>query len=284
MGGVLALLMRLQLASPKPGVMSADLYNQLFTMHGSNMMFLFAVPVMEAMGVYLVPLMVGTRNIAFPRLNAFSYWIYLVRRHPAVGGSLPPDGTRCRLVRLCAAVDARNTDAGKRADIWAQMITFTEVVGARGGGRDRRDRVQAACAGHVAQPHSAVRLGACWSRRSWSSFAMPAIMVAQHVADSRPAGRHAFLQPERRAATCCSGSTSSGSSATRRSTSSSCRRRAWSRRSSRPSRGGRCSAISALVLALIAIGFLAVRPLGASHVRDRPASARRELLHRLQHG
>ena len=46
-------------------------------MHGTTMMFLFAVPVMEAMAVYLVPLMVGTRNIAFPRLNAFSYWVYL---------------------------------------------------------------------------------------------------------------------------------------------------------------------------------------------------------------
>ena len=54
-----------------------DLYNQLFTMHGSAMMFLFAVPIMEAIAIYVVPLMCGTRNIAFPRLNAFSYWIYL---------------------------------------------------------------------------------------------------------------------------------------------------------------------------------------------------------------
>ena len=46
-------------------------------MHGTTMMFLFAVPVMEALGIYLVPLMVGARNIAFPRLNAFSYWMYL---------------------------------------------------------------------------------------------------------------------------------------------------------------------------------------------------------------
>src|SRR5437660_12204281 len=69
--------MPLQLARPEAQVVGPDLYNQLFTMHGSTMMFLFAVPVMEAFAVYLVPLMVGTRNIAFPRLNAFSYWVYL---------------------------------------------------------------------------------------------------------------------------------------------------------------------------------------------------------------
>src|SRR3954470_11446025 len=78
MGGVLAILMRLQLSGPEHRLIGPDRYNQIFTMHGTNMMFLFAVPVMEAMAVYLVPLMVGTRNIAFPRLNAFSYWIYLV--------------------------------------------------------------------------------------------------------------------------------------------------------------------------------------------------------------
>ncbi len=77
LGGVLAMLIRLQLSRPEAGIISPDRYNQIFTMHGANMMFLFAVPVMEAVAVYLVPLMVGTRNIAFPRLNAFSYWMYL---------------------------------------------------------------------------------------------------------------------------------------------------------------------------------------------------------------
>ena len=80
LGGILALLMRMQLARPENTLIGPDLYNQLFTMHGTTMMFLFAVPVMEAMAIYLVPLMVGTRNIAFPRLNAFSYWVYPVRR------------------------------------------------------------------------------------------------------------------------------------------------------------------------------------------------------------
>src|SRR3954453_1942254 len=77
LGGILALLMRAQLARPESGLIDPDRYNQIFTMHGTTMMFLFAVPVMDAMAVYLVPLMVGTRNIAFPRLNAFSYFVYL---------------------------------------------------------------------------------------------------------------------------------------------------------------------------------------------------------------
>jgi cytochrome c oxidase subunit 1 len=126
LGGVLALLMRIQLAQPEARLLGPDRYNQIFTTHGSNMMFLFAVPVMEAMAVYLVPLMVGTRNIAFPRLNAFSYWIYLA------GGALlwiafaldmGPDVGWFAYVPLSGPQYA----AGKRADIWAQMITFTEV-------------------------------------------------------------------------------------------------------------------------------------------------------------
>ena len=75
--GLLAAMMRMQLARPESGLIGPDLYNQIFTMHGTTMMFLFAVPVMEAIAVYLVPLRVSTRNIAFPRLNACSYWVYL---------------------------------------------------------------------------------------------------------------------------------------------------------------------------------------------------------------
>ena len=78
--------MRLQLARPRTQLLGPDSYNQFFTMHGSTMMFLFAVPMMfEALCVYLVPLMVGTRNIAFPRLNAYSYYLYLF------GGYFPVD-------------------------------------------------------------------------------------------------------------------------------------------------------------------------------------------------
>ncbi|HEU4625288.1 MAG TPA: cbb3-type cytochrome c oxidase subunit I, partial [Steroidobacteraceae bacterium] len=75
--GLMAATMRLQLARPNSHLVGPDLYSQLFSTHGSVMMFLFAVPIMQAMGVLLVPLMVGSRNIAFSRLNAFSYFMFL---------------------------------------------------------------------------------------------------------------------------------------------------------------------------------------------------------------
>src|SRR5947209_580451 len=77
LAGVLATVIRLQLFGPEQRLVGPDLYNQIFTMHGTTMMFLFAVPMMEAVGVYIVPLMVGSRIIAFPRLNAYSYYVYL---------------------------------------------------------------------------------------------------------------------------------------------------------------------------------------------------------------
>src|SRR4051812_7850775 len=127
LGGVLSVVMRMQLARPDSGLISPDLYNQLFTMHGTTMMFLFAVPVMEAFAVYLVPLMVGTRNIAFPRLNAFSFYVYLfggLMIWIAFAMNIGPDVGWFAYVPLAGP----EFSPGKRADFWAQMITFTEVA------------------------------------------------------------------------------------------------------------------------------------------------------------
>jgi cytochrome c oxidase subunit I+III len=126
LGGLSSIVMRIQLARPENGFIGPDLYNQLFTMHGTTMMFLFAVPVMQAFSVYLVPLMVGTRNLAFPRLNAFSYWVYVS------GGAflwvsfmlnIGPDVGWFAYVPLSGP----EFGIGKRPDVWAQMITYTEV-------------------------------------------------------------------------------------------------------------------------------------------------------------
>jgi cytochrome c oxidase subunit 1 len=76
-GGVLALLIRTQLLTPDAEVFSRDTYNQLFTMHGTTMIFLVIVPVWAGFANFLLPLMLGARDIAFPRLNAFSYWMFL---------------------------------------------------------------------------------------------------------------------------------------------------------------------------------------------------------------
>ncbi|HYG28772.1 MAG TPA: cytochrome c oxidase subunit I [Allosphingosinicella sp.] len=127
LGGLVSLLMRLQLASPESGLISAQRYNELFTMHGTTMMFLFAVPVMEAIAIYILPLMLGTRNIAFPRLNAFSYWAYLsggILLWAAFLLNIGPDAGWFSYVPLAGP----EFSPGKRTDIWAQMVTFTEIA------------------------------------------------------------------------------------------------------------------------------------------------------------
>src|ERR687885_170448 len=76
-GGFEALLIRWQLRAPNEHFLSADVYNQLFTMHGTTMIFLAIMPLSAAFFNLLIPLQIGARDVAFPRLNAFSYWVYL---------------------------------------------------------------------------------------------------------------------------------------------------------------------------------------------------------------
>src|SRR5438270_10655192 len=126
LGGVLALAMRVQLARPDQNLIGAARFNELFTMHGSTMMFLFAVPVMEGVAVYIIPLMLGTRSTAFPRLNAFSYFMYLfggLMLWVAFALNIGPDIGWFAYTPLSGP----QFSPGKRADVWAQMITFTEV-------------------------------------------------------------------------------------------------------------------------------------------------------------
>jgi cytochrome c oxidase subunit I len=125
-GGVLAALMRLQLARPENGLIGPDLYNQIFATHGTTMMFLFAVPVMQGLGIYLVPLMVGARTIAFPRLVAFSYWIFLagaIFLYVSFLFNTAPDLGWFEYPPLAEQLYTPT----RRADVWAQLITFTEV-------------------------------------------------------------------------------------------------------------------------------------------------------------
>src|SRR5580700_10894762 len=75
--GVLAALMRMQLAFPNGKVLPPDVFNRLFTMHGTTMVFLVGMPFFAGLANYLVPLMIGARDMAFPRLNAFGYWMFL---------------------------------------------------------------------------------------------------------------------------------------------------------------------------------------------------------------
>src|SRR3989454_4535732 len=76
-GGIEASLMRLQLAWPGLTVVPAETFNRLFTLHGTTMVFLVGIPIVFGFGNYLVPLMIGARDLAFPRLNAFGFWVLL---------------------------------------------------------------------------------------------------------------------------------------------------------------------------------------------------------------
>ncbi len=77
-GGIEALVMRMQLARPENHLVSADTFNQMFTMHGTTMIFLAVMPLAASFFNFMVPLMIGARDVAFPRLNAFSYWVFLL--------------------------------------------------------------------------------------------------------------------------------------------------------------------------------------------------------------
>jgi cytochrome c oxidase subunit I+III len=126
LGGVLALVMRTQLAVADNDLVDYDTYNQLFTMHGSVMMFLFAVPVIEAIGVLLLPAMLGARDLPFPRLSAYAYWAY------AIGGlmffgtiffDVAPDGGWFMYPPLTGT----EYSPGVRTDFWLLGIGFIEI-------------------------------------------------------------------------------------------------------------------------------------------------------------
>jgi cytochrome c oxidase subunit I+III len=125
-GGVLALLMRLQLAQPDAGILDPAAFNEAFTMHGTTMMFLFAVPMLEGLAMYLVPLMLGTRDLPFPRLNAFGYWAYLfggILLYSSVIVGDVPDGGWFAYVPLTGP----EFSPTKNLDFWLLGISFVEV-------------------------------------------------------------------------------------------------------------------------------------------------------------
>jgi cytochrome c oxidase subunit I+III len=126
LGGVLALLMRIQLSSPENDFLSPGLYNQLFTMHGITMMFLFAVPIMEGFAIYIVPLMLGTRDMSFPRLNAFGYYVYLiagVTMYLALFLGMAPAAGWFAYPPLAEAEHS----PGMGMDFYATVITFMDI-------------------------------------------------------------------------------------------------------------------------------------------------------------
>ncbi|GGN47597.1 cytochrome c oxidase subunit I [Novosphingobium indicum] len=124
--GVLGLIMRSQLAVPENDLVDAAKFNQLFTLHGSMMMFLFAVPMFEAVSIILLPQLLGARDLPFPRLSAFGYWSFLLGG-VFVAGSIffgaAPDGGWFMYPPLTTRTDL----SGLGADIWMLGLSFIEV-------------------------------------------------------------------------------------------------------------------------------------------------------------
>jgi cytochrome c oxidase subunit I+III len=124
--GVMAMLLRTQLAVPDNDFLDHDTYNALFTMHGTMMMFLFAVPIGEGLAIYLIPKMIGARDQVFPRLGAFAYWCYLFGALLLLSSflfSLAPDGGWFMYPPLVSA----EISPERNTDFWLLGVTFVEI-------------------------------------------------------------------------------------------------------------------------------------------------------------
>lgn len=125
-GGVLAMMIRAQLATRDGAFLDADLYNQIFTMHGSIMMFLFAIPLLEGLALWLLPKILGARDMAYPRLSALGYFCYLFGGTVIVLSLLfgvAPDGGWFMYVPLTD----KTYSPGINADVWLLGVTFVEI-------------------------------------------------------------------------------------------------------------------------------------------------------------
>jgi cytochrome c oxidase subunit I+III len=124
--GLQALFIRAQLTVPEAEVVGPEAYNQLFTMHGTTMIFLFNTPVLAGFGNYLLPLQLGTRDMAFPRLNAFSYWVFVLAgtfMYTSYLVGAPPDGGWFAYVPLTDKVHS----PGLNLDFWGLGVIFVGI-------------------------------------------------------------------------------------------------------------------------------------------------------------
>lgn len=127
LGGVQALVMRAQLAQADLNLVSADFYQQLFTMHGTTMMFFFAVPIFEGLAIYLLPLMLGTRDMAMPRLGAFGYWLYLIAGVTLYAGFFLGAGPDAGWFAHAPLSSDTDFTPGLGMDVWVTAVGLLEI-------------------------------------------------------------------------------------------------------------------------------------------------------------
>ncbi len=126
-GGFMALLMRAELARPGLQFLSPEQYNQLVTMHGTVMLLLFATPIVFAFANYVVPLQIGAPDVAFPRLNAFAYWMYLFGGLITIGGFITPGGAADFGWTAYAPLSGVANSPGVGANMWIVGLTLSGV-------------------------------------------------------------------------------------------------------------------------------------------------------------
>ena len=243
-GGVVALLMRVQLAVPNNHFLSPQMYNQIFTMHGTTMIFLVVVPLLVGFATYLVPLMIGARDMAFPRLNALSFWVQLFGGLMLYFSFAPGERRRARggVVLLRAAERDRLLVRPRRGLLDARPARHRRGHGHRRDQPHRHHHLHAR-ARHDYPAPAAVRLDDADNRLPDRRGAAGAQRGAGDAAD-RPAAQRAFLSGRHRRLGGAVAALSSGPSAIPRSTSWSCPPSESSPRSSRSSRASRSSATS----------------------------------------
>jgi cytochrome c oxidase subunit I len=126
-GGIIALLMRSQLARPNEHIFTRNKYDQLFTMHGTTMIFLVVVPVFAGLANYIVPLMIGARDMAFPRLNALSYWFFLLGGIVLYASWFSAGGAARAGWYSYPPLSEHAFEPGKGQDLWILAIHLTSI-------------------------------------------------------------------------------------------------------------------------------------------------------------
>jgi cytochrome c oxidase subunit 1 len=132
-GVCLAEIMRAELARPGGQIVTASEYDEIFSMHGSTMIFLFVIPMLAGLGNYMVPLMIGARDMAFPRLNALSYWLFLFGGLTMYAGFLTKGGAAANGWTAYPPLSSKQFSPGHGTDLWLIAVALVGTASLMGG-------------------------------------------------------------------------------------------------------------------------------------------------------
>ena len=268
LGGLEALLMRVQLAGPNRGLLTPDQYNQLFSTHGMTMIFLYASPILSGFSNYLWPLLLGSRDMAFPRLNALSYWIYLAAGIFLYTGFLTGNGPNDGWFNYVPYA-SRDYNPGSNQDFYALGMVLLGISTTVGAANFIVTAMRTRAPG-MSVNRMPILIWGTLTASAANLFVVPAVSLAFFLLWMDRQFGHPFLRSGAAAANRCCGSICSGYSATPGSTPSCCPPWAWYRMVCRCSAGARWWVFTGGAR-YRRHHDSGVRGLGASHVRHRTA-------------